>query len=125
MPIYQVVILALVQGFTEFLPISSSAHLALAPWLLGWKDQGLSFDIALHAGTLAAVLIYFFKDWLQIIAQGFGLKIGNDPELKQNPKLLWYLAAASLPIGVFGYTFKHAAETVLRDDLQPVLEEVD
>jgi undecaprenyl-diphosphatase len=116
MPIYQVVILALVQGFTEFLPVSSSAHLALAPWLLGWKDQGLSFDIALHVGTLAAVLIYFFKDWLQILAQGFGLKIGDDPELSRNPKLLWYLAAASLPIGIFGYAFKHAAETVLRDN---------
>jgi len=116
MPIYQVVILALVQGFAEFLPISSSAHLALAPWLLGWKDQGLSFDIALHVGTLAAVLIFFFKDWIQIVAQGFGLKIGNDPELKQNPHLLWYLAAASLPIGIFGYMFKHTVETVLREN---------
>ena len=116
MPIYQVIILALVQGLTEFLPISSSAHLALAPWLLGWQDQGLSFDIALHVGTLAAVLIYFLKDWLQIVGQGLGLPVGNDPELKQNPKLLWYLAAASLPIAVFGYAFKHAAETVLRDN---------
>ena len=116
MPIYQVVILALVQGFTEFLPISSSAHLALAPWLLGWQDQGLSFDIALHVGTLAAVLIYFFKDWMQILAQGFGQQIGNDPELKQNPKLLWYLAAASIPIGIFGYAFKHTVETVLREN---------
>ena len=65
MPIHQAVILAVVQGLTEYLPISSSAHLALAPWLLGWKDQGLTFDIALHFGTLAAVLIYFFKDWVR------------------------------------------------------------
>ena len=57
MPLLQVIILALVQGITEFLPISSSAHLALAPWLLGWKDQGLTFDIALHLGTLVAVLL--------------------------------------------------------------------
>ena len=54
MPIYQVVVLAVIQGLTEFLPISSSAHLALAPWLFGWNDPGLVFDIALHAGTLAA-----------------------------------------------------------------------
>ena len=54
MPIYQAVILAIVQGITEFLPVSSSAHLALAPWLFGWKDQGLTFDIALHFGTLLA-----------------------------------------------------------------------
>ncbi|HBY59261.1 MAG TPA: UDP-diphosphatase [Solibacterales bacterium] len=111
MPLYQVILLAVVQGFTEFLPISSSAHLALAPWLLGWRDQGLTFDIALHFGTLAAVLIYFFRDWMQVAAQGFGLQWGSDPELKQNPRLLWLLAAASLPIGFFGFVFKHQAET--------------
>ncbi|HSW49364.1 MAG TPA: undecaprenyl-diphosphate phosphatase, partial [Bryobacteraceae bacterium] len=73
MPLYQVVVLAVVQGITEFLPISSSAHLALAPWLLKWPDQTLVFDIALHFGTLAAVLLYFWRDWVQIAAQGFGL----------------------------------------------------
>ena len=62
MALYQIVILAIIQGFTEFLPISSSAHLALAPWLLGWKDPGLSFDIALHLGTLAAVLVWERND---------------------------------------------------------------
>jgi len=114
MPLIQVVVLALVQGLTEFLPISSSAHLALAPWLLGWKDQGLAFDIALHFGTLIAVALYFFRDWLQIAAQGFGLRFGFDPELKRNPGLLWLLAAASIPIGVFGFLFKEHAETTLR-----------
>jgi len=69
MPLYQAVILALVQGFTEFLPISSSGHLALAPWLLGWKDPGLTFDIALHLGTLVAIIIYFFKDWVQVLVR--------------------------------------------------------
>ena len=63
MPIYQAVILAIVQGITEFLPVSSSAHLALAPWLFGWKDQGLTFDIALHFGTL---LPLFFSTSLAI-----------------------------------------------------------
>jgi len=81
MPIYQVIVLAIIQAVTEFLPISSSAHLELVPWLFGWKDPGLTFDVALHVGTLVAILIYFFKDWVQIVGQGFGLNIGTDPEL--------------------------------------------
>src|SRR5437867_5108129 len=99
MPLLQVIILALVQGITEFLPISSSAHLALAPWLLGWPDQGLTFDIALHLGTLVAVLLYFFRTWLQVIAQGFGARFGSDQQLKKNSALLWFVAVGSLPIG--------------------------
>src|SRR5574337_1646816 len=100
MPLYQVIVLAIVQGLTEFLPISSTAHLKLVPWLLGWKDPGLSFDIALHAGTLAAVLIYFYKDWIQIIAQGLGLRFGGDRELAKNQWLLWLLAIATIPVGI-------------------------
>ena len=115
MPIYQVVILALVQAITEFLPISSTAHLALAPWLFGWKDAGLTFDIALHVGTLAAVLVFFYRDWLQLLANGFGLSIGSDSssenrQLKQTPMLLWYLAVASVPVGVVGFLVKEQAE---------------
>jgi undecaprenyl-diphosphatase len=114
MSLLQVVVLALVQGITEFLPISSSAHLALTPWLLGWKDQGLTYDVALHFGTLLAVLIYFFRDWLQILAQGFRLDFGYDPELKRNPKLLWLLVIGTVPIGVCGLLFKGYVETALR-----------
>lgn len=115
MPIYQVIVLALVQGITEFLPISSTAHLALAPWLFGWKDPGLTFDIALHIGTLAAVLLYFFGDWVELIGRGFGLRIGNDPDLKQNPRLLWFLAVATIPVGIAGWVFKEQAETTWRN----------
>ncbi len=114
MSLLQVTILAVVQGFTEFLPISSSAHLALAPWLLGWEDQGLTFDIALHFGTLAAVLIYFFRDWLQIVAQGFGLDYGSDQRLKVNRWLLWLLVAATVPVGLAGVLLKDYVETVFR-----------
>lgn len=117
MPLYQAIILAVVQGLTEFLPISSSAHLALAPWLFGWRDQGLEFDIALHFGTLAAVIIYFFRDWLQIFAQAAGINYAPDPELRLNRPMLWLLAIASLPIGFFGYKFKDYAETTWRSPL--------
>src|SRR2546423_1667760 len=106
MPIIQVIVLAVIQGITEFLPVSSTAHLALAPWLLGWTDPGLTFDIALHLGTLAAVLVFFFRDWFQIFAQGFGVSYGSDPELNQNRMLLWYLSAASIPLGFIGFVFK-------------------
>jgi undecaprenyl-diphosphatase len=116
MPLYQVVILAIVQGLTEFLPISSSAHLALAPWFLGWNDQGLTFDIALHFGTLAAVLMYFFRDWVQLTAQAFGFEWGRDAELKKNPRMFWMLAAGSIPIGVLGYLFKDLAENSWREN---------
>ena len=115
MPLYQVVILALVQGFTEFLPISSSGHLALAPWLLGWKDPGLTFDIALHLGTLIAIIIYFFRDWVQVLGQGFGLNAGTDPELNVNRNLLWLMAIATVPAGIAGLALHKAADTTLRE----------
>jgi undecaprenyl-diphosphatase len=110
MPLYQVVVLAVIQALTEFLPVSSSAHLELAPWLLGWKDPGLAFDVALHAGTLLAIILYFFRDWLQIIAEGFGLKFGTDPELRRNPKLMWLIAFGTIPIGLAGLAFGKRAE---------------
>ena len=115
MPIYQVLVLAIVQALTEFLPISSTAHLVLVPWLFGWSDPGLTFDVALHAGTLVAILLYFFRDWIQILGQGLGLNIGSDPQLKQNRNLLWLLAAASIPIGIFGFLFDKQADTTWRN----------
>jgi len=74
LPIYQVVVLAIVQAITEFLPISSTAHLALVPWLLKWHDPGLVFDVALHVGTLVAVLVYFWRLWIRLLLSGLGLK---------------------------------------------------
>ena len=114
MPLYQVIVLAIVQGLTEFLPISSTAHLKLVPWLFHWKDPGLEFDIALHAGTLAAVLIYFFRDWIQIIGQGFGMRAGYDSALAKNRGLLWLLVIGSIPVGIAGLVFGKQAETTWR-----------
>ena len=115
MPLIQVLILAFVQGLTEFLPVSSTAHLYLTSWLFGWQVEGLDFDIALHLGTLLAVIIYFFRDWVQIVAQGFGVRFGNDPELRNNTRLLWLLAIATIPVGAFGLLFNKQAETTWRN----------
>jgi undecaprenyl-diphosphatase len=110
MPLIQVITLAIVQGLTEFLPISSTAHLYLTSWLLGWQDPGLGFDIALHIGTLLAVIVYFFRDWVQIIAQGFGIHAGRDGELRHNHMLLWLLAIGTVPVGIAGLAFNKQAE---------------
>jgi undecaprenyl-diphosphatase len=114
MPLYEVIVLGLVQGLTEFLPISSTAHLTVIPWLFGWKDPGLSFDIALHIGTLVAILLYFFRDWVQVLSQGLGMRTEGDPDLRRNRSLLWYMVAATIPIGIFGYLFNKQAETTWR-----------
>jgi undecaprenyl-diphosphatase len=117
MPLLQVIVLAVVQGLTEFLPISSTAHLYLTSWLLGWQTEALDFDIALHIGTLLAVLLYFLRDWLQILAQGLGMSFGRDVELKRNRMMLWLLAIATIPVGVFGFVFNRQAETTWRNPL--------
>ena len=114
MPIYQVVVLAIIQGLTEFLPVSSTAHLALAHWLFGWGFQegtnlDFSIDVALHTGTLLAVILYFLRDWLQILAQAFGIGFGRDRQLAHNRGLLWLLIAGTIPVGLAGLLFgKHA-----------------
>jgi undecaprenyl-diphosphatase len=115
MPFLQVIVLAVVQGLTEFLPISSTAHLYLTSYLLGWNAEGLDFDIALHIGTLLAVIIYFFKDWLQIIGQAFGMNIGSDTELRHNRSILWLLAIATVPVGIAGLVFGKQAEGAWRN----------
>lgn len=114
MPLLEVIVLGIIQGLTEFLPISSTAHLVLIPALVGWPDPGLSFDIALHVGTLAAVLIYFFRDWVQIIVNGFGMKWGPDPSLRGNKMLLWLLIAGTIPAGIAGLLFQKQADSTLR-----------
>jgi undecaprenyl-diphosphatase len=117
MPLYQAIVLALVQAFTEFLPVSSTAHLTLFPWLLGWQDPGLAFDVALHAGTLVAVLFYFFKDWLTLGLCGVGLKYpANAPseEVAQHKKLFWYMVIGTIPGGLLGALFERQIEDRFR-----------
>jgi undecaprenyl-diphosphatase len=117
MPLYQAIVLALVQAFTEFLPVSSTAHLTLFPWLLGWQDPGLAFDVALHAGTLVAVLLYFFKDWLTLALCGVGVKYpanATADEVGQHKKLFWYMVIGTIPGGILGALFEHKIEEHFR-----------
>jgi undecaprenyl-diphosphatase len=114
MPILQVIVLGVIQGLTEFLPVSSTAHLYLTSWLLGWQTEALDFDIMLHIGTLIALLLYFFRDWLQIVGQALGLRIGHDNELRLNHMLFWLLVIGSIPIGIVGFLFNKQAETTWR-----------
>jgi undecaprenyl-diphosphatase len=114
MPLYQAIWLAIIQGLTEFLPISSNAHLTVIPTLMGWKDPGLGFDVALHAGTLAAIVIYFFRDWVQVIANGLGLSYrGRRPD-ENSHSLLWFLVIATIPAGLAGLKFQKYAENSWR-----------
>jgi undecaprenyl-diphosphatase len=114
MPLYQAIWLAIIQGFTEFLPISSNAHLHVVPTVLGWKDPGLGFDVALHAGTLAAIVVYFFRDWIQVIANGLGFSYrGRRPD-ENSRSLLWFLAIATIPAGLAGLKFQKYAENSWR-----------
>lgn len=113
----QTIILALIQGFTEFLPVSSSAHLILPSKLIeGWEDQGLAFDIAVHVGTLMAVIIYFRKSlWLMTRdSLNFVMRKGK---FTKAVELLFYVMIATVPAGLCGLAFKGIIETHLRSPL--------
>lgn len=112
---FQVFVLSLVQGITEFLPVSSSAHLILVPKILGWDDQGLAFDIAVHVGTLIAVLCYFRKD-LYLMLRDFAFSLGGR-NLSEHAKMAWFIGFATIPVGLTGLLAKNFVETQLRSPL--------
>lgn len=117
MPLTQAIVLALVQALTEFLPVSSTAHLVLFPWLLHWQDPGLAFDVALHAGTLLAVILYFFKDWLTLVLCGLGMKYpaaAPAEEVVQHRRMFWYMVLGTIPAAILGKLFHHQIEDNLR-----------
>ena len=101
MPIFQAVVLGIVQGLTEFLPVSSSAHLILVPWLFHWKDPGLTFDVALHLGTLVALVAYFWKDWVEVIVAGVQ-SLTKRSMAVERAKMAWLLVAATIPGAIIG-----------------------
>ncbi len=107
-----VIVLALIQGITEFLPISSSAHLILPKEVLGWPDQGLAFDVAVHIGTLAAVLIFYRNDIRQISQAWFQSVLGRGTT--DDARLAWYIGFATVPAALFGLLMNDVIETHLR-----------
>ena len=133
MPIYQAVVLAIIQGLAEFIPVSSSGHLIIVRRLLGWNELSpaheLTFDVALHFGTLLSVLFYFRRTWFQIIRAALGGKIvrfseagGADENLtlqerKDERMLLWFLAVATIPGAIAGKLLEHSAEDYFREHI--------
>jgi len=112
--ILQIIVLALVQGLTEFLPISSSAHLILVPILTGWEDQGLAFDVAVHVGTLTAVVIYFRKEISQMFFAWLASLKGKHTE---DSRLAWGVLIGTIPVGLAGLLFKDYISGNLRTEL--------
>ncbi|MBU4610208.1 undecaprenyl-diphosphate phosphatase [Achromobacter sp. GG226] len=112
MEFLHIVVLAIVQGLTEFLPVSSSAHLVLVPVVLGWPDQGLAFDVALHVGTLTAVLWYFRRDLANMTVAWFASVTGKGTTI--DAKLAWAVLLGTIPIGLAGLLLKGLVETQLR-----------
>jgi len=110
---YQAVLLAVLQGLTEFLPISSSAHLVIPSLLLGWPDQGLGYDVAVHVGTLSAVLFYYRRDLLRMAGSWLRSLAGGPPS--EDSRLVWYLALATLPAVVVGFFAGDYIESSLRN----------
>ena len=113
----QALVLAAVQGVTEFLPVSSSGHLILVPYFLKWPDQGLAFDIATHVGTLLAILVYFRQDVRDLII-GFFTGAPSSADADYNPRhLAWMIVLATVPAGIAGLLFKDWVETQARSAL--------
>lgn len=111
MTVFQAVVLGIVQGITEFLPVSSSAHLYIVPKLLGWNYAGLGFDVALHWGTLLALLIAFGSTWIRLVRDAFS----RDRAVRAAAMATWAkLVVASVPAVIAGLLLRHAAETSLR-----------
>jgi len=111
----QVVVLAIVQGLTEFLPISSSAHLILVPVLTDWEDQGLAFDVALHLGSLGAVVAYFRHD-LMAMTTSWSRSLMTR-KLDDDAKVAWAVLFGTIPVGLAALAFKDVVETLLRSPI--------
>lgn len=113
MSLIQIVVLALIQGLTEFLPVSSSAHLILGGRVFGWSDQGLVFDVATHLGTLIAVLVYFRRELVEMARSWTGPPADSEQVLHRNLSI--YIALASIPALAVGYLVPDLVELYLRD----------
>ncbi len=114
MTVIRAIILGIIQGLTELLPVSSSAHLNFMPWIFNWEITE-SFDLALHIGTLFAIVIYFFKDWLNLLIGGYKLAVKK--EKTHNGKLFWYIVFATIPAGVLAIVLDKIADKIIGDNI--------
>ena len=111
----QAIVLGFVQGLTEFLPVSSTAHLRIVPAFAGWEDPGAAFTAVIQLGTMAAILLYFRVEIARIlVAWTLGLR---NPEIRQtlDSRLGWYVLVGTIPIGILGLAFRHQVETGARN----------
>ena len=113
MTLFQAIVLGIIQGLSEFLPISSSAHLTLAPWLFGWKDPGLDVDVALHFGTLIALVWFFWQEWMTLARALGTIVVRRKIETESERRLVW-VVIATIPGAIAGFTLQKYAETVFR-----------
>ncbi len=113
MTVLQAIVLGVLQGLAEFLPISSSAHLALTPWILGWESPGLAFDVALHVGTLAAVLWFFRAQWVALARAAWRIAVTRRVQTEEEQRVV-FLIIATIPGGIGGLLLADYAETVFR-----------
>ena len=115
MNIFQAVVLGIIQGLTEFLPISSTAHLRIVPALLGWDDPGAAFTAVIQLGTMAAVLVFFWRDIVRIMSAWARSLWTPDLRDTLDARMGWYIALGTIPIGIFGFAFQDQISTGARD----------
>lgn len=115
MTILHAIILGIVQGLTEFLPISSSAHLNVFPWIFNWEMLSKGMDVALHIGTLLALVIFFFKDWIKLLVGGYKKAIKKEDSTEG--KMFWYLVAATIPAGILSLILEKISDHVVGDNI--------
>ena len=108
-------ILGIIQGLTEFLPVSSSAHLNLFPWIFGWDKISDSFDVALHLGTLLAICIFFYKDWIKLIKGGYNQVVKK--KHTREGRIFWYIVFATIPAGVLSLILDKIVGKIIGDNL--------
>ena len=123
MTVLQALILGIVQGLTELLPVSSSAHLNVIPWIFNWtqnpqfvEDFGGSFDVALHFGTLIAIGLFFIKDWIKLIKAGFKKIVKKEDSVEG--KMFWYLVIATIPAGILALVLDEVSEMIINETLK-------
>ena len=115
MQIIQSLILGIVQGLTEFLPVSSSGHLNVFPWIFNWETISESFDVALHLGTLIAILIFFYKDWINLIKGGFRKVFKKEDST--DGKIFWYLVICTIPAGILSLVLDKIMGKIVGDNI--------